>query len=321
MSLSIGIVGLPNAGKSTLFNALVRGHQAKVADYPFTTIEPNVGMVEVPDERLNQIADLIANPKSEILNPKQIQNSKSEIRNIKKIPATIKFIDIAGLVKNAHQGEGLGNQFLGHIREVDAIIHVLDGFSGQVDPEEAKEIVKMELELAGIKKPMLIVQNISEKDILNKSKIRNPKSEIQEDTIYLSAKMEEELTDLADNEAKQYLESFGLGQSGLVRLIQESYKLLNLITFYTLKLTTGNQQLTTQQVQAWPILKGTKAPQAAGKIHTDMERGFIAADVCHYLELIAAGGWQEAKEKGKLRTEGKDYLIQDGDIIHFKFNV
>jgi len=321
MSLSIGIVGLPNAGKSTLFNALVRGHQAKVADYPFTTIEPNVGMVEVPDERLNQIADLIANPKSEILNPKQIQNSKSEIRNIKKIPATIKFIDIAGLVKNAHQGEGLGNQFLGHIREVDAIIHVLDGFSGQVDPEEAKEIVKMELELAGIKKPMLIVQNITEKDILNKSKIQNPQSEIQENTIYLSAKMEEELTDLADNEAKQYLESFGLGQSGLVRLIQESYKLLNLITFYTLKLTTGNQQLTTQQVQAWPILKGTKAPQAAGKIHTDMERGFIAADVCHYLELIAAGGWQEAKEKGKLRTEGKDYLIQDGDIIHFKFNV
>jgi len=284
MSLSIGIVGLPNVGKSTLFNALVKGHQAKVADYPFTTIEPNVGMVEVPDERLDKIAAILKLPK--------------------KIPATIRFIDIAGLVKNAHKGEGLGNQFLSHIREVDVIIHVLDGFSKDSNPEEAKEIVNIELELAEIKKPTLYVLNVKEEDI-------NKKHDLN--TINISARMEEELTDLSDNEAKQYLESFGLAQSGLVRLIQESYKLLNLITFYTL--------IPNKQVQAWPIMTDTKAPQAAGKVHTDMERGFIAADVCHYIDLIDSGGWQEAREKGKLRTEGKDYTIQDGDVVHFKFNV
>jgi len=284
MSLSIGIVGLPNAGKSTLFNALVKGHQAKVADYPFTTIEPNVGMVAVPDERLAKLGVNLG---------------------VKKIiPATIKFIDIAGLVKNAHKGEGLGNQFLGHIREVDAIIHVLDGFSGKSDPNEAREIVNIELELADIKKPTLYVLNVAE------NKLHEP---AKKDTIYISAKMEEELTDLSDNEAKQYLESYGLAQSGLVRLIQASFKLLNLITFYTL--------IPHEQIQAWPILADTKAPQAAGQVHTDMERGFIAADVCDYIDLIDAGGWQEAREKGKLRTEGKDYSIQDGDIVHFKFNV
>jgi small GTP-binding protein len=284
MSLSIGIVGLPNVGKSTLFNALAKGHQAKVADYPFTTIEPNVGMVEVPDERLAKLGVNLG---------------------VKKIiPATIKFIDIAGLVKNAHKGEGLGNQFLGHIREVDAVIHVLDGFSKDAKPDEAKEIVNIELELAGIKKPTLYVLNVKEQDI-NKKR--------DSDTIILSAKIEEELTDLSGNEAKQYLETYGLAQSGLVRLIQGSYKLLRLITFYTL--------IPHQQVQAWPILSDTKAPQAAGQVHTDMERGFIAADVCGYINLIDAGGWQEAREKGKLRTEGKDYIMADGDIVHFKFNV
>lgn len=282
--MEIGIVGLPNVGKSTLFNALVQGHQAKVADYPFTTIEPNIGMVEVPDERLDKIAAILKLPK--------------------KIPATIKFIDIAGLVKNAHQGEGLGNQFLSHIREVDAIIHVLDGFSKDSNPEEAKEIVNIELKLAGIKKPTLYVLNVAE------NKLHEP---VKKDTIYISAKMEEELTDLSDNEAKQYLQSYGLAQSGLVRLINESYKLLNLITFYTL--------IPNKQVQAWPILKDTTAPQAAGKVHTDMERGFIAADVCHYIDLIDAGGWQEAQHKGELRTEGKDYTIEDGDVVHFKFNI
>jgi hypothetical protein len=285
LSLSIGIVGLPNVGKSTLFNALVKGHQAKVADYPFTTIEPNVGMVEVPDERLDKIAAILKLPK--------------------KIPATIKFIDIAGLVKNAHQGEGLGNQFLSHIREVDAIIHVLDGFSKDSDPENAKEIINIELELAEIKKPMLYVLNVKEESL--------NKSQDLENTIIISAKMEEELTDLSENEAKQYLESFGLAQSSLVRLIKESYKLLNLITFYTL--------IPHKQVQAWAILQDSKAPQAAGKVHTDMQRGFIAADVCHYIDLIDAAGWQEAREKGLVKTQGKDYVMQEDDIVLFKFNV
>ncbi len=283
--MKIGIVGLPNVGKSTLFNALVKGHQAKVANYPFTTIEPNVGMVEVPDKRLDKIAAILKLPK--------------------KIPTTIKFIDIAGLVKNAHQGEGLGNQFLSHIREVDAIIHVLDGFSKDSDSENAKEIINIELELAEIKKPMLYVLNVKEENL--------NKSQDLENTIIISAKMEEELTDLSGNEAKQYLESFGLGQSGLVRLIKESYKLLNLITFYTL--------IPHKQIQAWPILSGTKAPQAAGKVHTDMQRGFIAADVCHYIDLIDATGWQEAREKGLIKTQGKDYVLQENDVVLFKFNV
>ena len=198
----------------------------------------------------------------------------------------------------------MGNQFLGHIREVDAIIHVLDGFSKNTNFEEAKEIVKIELELANIRKPALYVLNVAEGK-LHKPAVHN--------TIYISAKMEEELTDLSDNEAKQYLQSYGLAQSGLVRLIQESYRLLDLITFYTL--------IPNKQIQAWPLLNGSTAPQAAGKVHTDMVKGFIAADVCHYIDLIDAGTWQEAQEKGKLRTEGKDYIIKNGDLIHFKFNV
>ena len=259
-----------------------------MADYPFTTIEPNVGIVEVPDKRLDKIAEIL--------------------KLSKKIPATIKFIDIAGLVKNAHKGEGLGNQFLSHIREVDAIVHVIDAFSDKSNSENAKEIINIELELAGIKKPTIYVMNVKE-EALKKPDTRDQ----QPDTIYISAKMEEELIDLSQNEAKQYLESYGLADSGLNRLIKESYKLLNLITFYTL--------IPDKQIQAWPILKDTKAPQAAGKVHTDMERGFIAADVVHFIDFIDSGGWHEAREKGKLRTEGKDYTIQDGDIVHFKFNV
>jgi len=300
MSLSIGIVGLPNAGKSTLFNALVKGHQAKVADYPFTTIEPNVGIVEVPDERLDKIAETLVHP---------AERGNRDAERPKKIPATIKFIDIAGLVKNAHKGEGLGNQFLSHIREVDAIVHVIDAFSGKSNPVDDIETIKIELELAEIRKPTLYVFNVKEKDLKNAhshmSQIDSP--------LYISAKMEEELIDLSDNEAKQYLESYGLADSGLNRLIKESYKLLNLITFYTL--------IPEKQVQAWPILKDSKAPQAAGKVHTDMERGFIAADVVHFDDFLPAGGWQESREKGKLRSEGKEYTVKDGDIVHFKFNV
>ena len=296
MSLSIGIVGLPNVGKSTLFNALVRAHQAKVADYPFTTIEPNLGVVEVPDQRLQRIAH--------------------SLRLNKIIPATLEFIDIAGLVKNAHQGEGLGNQFLSHIREVDAIIHIIDAFSKDSKPEEAKEIVELELELAGIKKPTIYVVNIKEDD----QRIRE--SDNQENTIYISAKMEEELIDLSEKEAEEYLKSFGLAESGLVRLIHASYNLLNFITFYTLILPSSvSGSRSAGQIQAWPILKGTLVPQAAGKVHTDMERGFIAAEVCHYDDLIKYGGYHEAKTAGKLRTEGKDYPIQDADVVLFRFKV
>lgn len=313
MSLSIGIVGLPNAGKSTLFNALVKAHQAKVADYPFTTIEPNVGIVEVPDERLDKIAETLQLPASPAGGPK-------------KIPATLQFIDIAGLVKNAHQGEGLGNQFLSHIREVDAIIHILDGFSKASDSTEAREIVKTELELAEIKKPTIYVLNVAEKDLQNKKEML--------DTILICAKTEAELVDLDEKEAKEYLSSFNLSESCLNRLIKESYQLLNLITFYTLKNPSTIQQVhgrpeqsrgTTRsgqgQIQAWSILKGTTAPEAAGKVHTDFQRGFIAAEMVKADDLISSGGWHQAREKGKLRTEGKEYVISDGDVMLFKFNV
>lgn len=300
MSLSIGIVGLPNAGKSTLFNALLRQYQAKVADYPFTTIEPNVGIVEVPDERLDKIAAVLKLPK--------------------KIPATLKFIDIAGLVKNAHQGEGLGNQFLSHIREVDAIIHIIDAFSKDSQPEEAKEIIKTELELAEIHKPTIYVENIAEKDILANFKDENlPRRQAglnyqkNENLIKIGAKIEMDLIELTEKEQKEYLATLGLKESGLVRLIKASYKLLNLISFYTL--------IPEKQVQAWPILKGTPSPKAAAKIHTDMEQGFIVAEVLKFDDLISTGGWSEAQQKGRLRTEGKDYLVQESDIIHFRFNV
>lgn len=287
MSLSIGIVGLPNVGKTTLFNALVKSHQAKVADYPFTTIEPNVGIVEVPDERLAKLG--------------------VNLKLKKIIPATIKFVDIAGLVKNAHEGEGLGNQFLSHIREVDAILHVIDAFSKKnSEAEQDIEIINLELELAEIQKPTLDVYNVLEKEL--------GKAQDHENAISLCAKMEEELIDLPADEAQKYLQSYDLKESGLDRLIKASYKLLNLITFYTLKLTDG-------QVQAWPILKGTLAPEAASKIHTDFERGFIAAEVVKYDDFVACDGWAGAKEKGLVKTQGKDYVVADGDIILFRFNV
>ena len=290
MSLSIGIVGLPNVGKSTLFNALVKGHQANVSNYPFTTIDKNIGIVEVPDAKLERLA--------------------KELKLPKKIPATVKFIDIAGLVKNAHKGEGLGNQFLAHIREVDAIIHILRSFedknithiSGKIEPKEDKKIVEFELELAEIKKPTLNVINCSEDQLKNPPKIG--------DAIYFCAKTELELLELTEEEQKQYLAQLGQKESGLVRIIKEAYKLLDLITFYT---------LLADQIQAWPIRVGTKAPEAAGKVHSDMQRGFIAAEVVGSDELLKLGGWDKAREAGKIRTEGKDYQIKDGDVVKFKF--
>lgn len=264
MALEVGIVGLPNSGKSTLFNSLLKRQVANVASYPFTTIDPNVGIVEVPDERLEKLRELI----------------KPE----KTIPAVVKFIDIAGLVKNAHKGEGLGNQFLAKIREVDAIIHIIRAFKdesvshyyGSIDPKRDKEIVDIELELGGIKKPTLYV--------LNQDEITS-----QEGFLVVNAKTGE-----------------GVGE-----LIKEAYKLLGLITFYTIK---GGKEIT-----AWSLKEGATALEAAEKVHTDMARGFIKAEVVGYEELVEAGGWQLAKSQGKIRLEGREYQIKDGDVVEFKF--
>lgn len=345
--LSIGIVGLPNAGKSTLFNALVRGYQAKVAIHPFTTIKPNVGVVEVPDERLSLIA--------------------SHLSLSKQIPTTIEFVDIAGLVKGAHRGEGLGNQFLAHIRECGAILHLVRLFdediphpSGIVDPESDIEVVNTELclkDLETIKKamsekkidekrnkvlakilktlnqdkpafeanlneeekaaisdlhlltlkPVLYVANVSE-SLLGKPL---PPT-LPQNTIAISAKLESELLNLSQKERQEYLESLGEKESGLDKVIKAAYKLLDLITFYT---------LLKDQVQAWSVKKGTKAKEAAGKIHTDFEKGFVAAEVIPFWELIKFSSWQEAHKKGKIRVEGKDYLISDGDVVYIKYHI
>jgi len=265
--LSVGIVGLPNSGKSTLFNALLKKRVANVASYPFTTIEPNVGIVEVPDERLKKLAELI----------------KPE----KVVPAVVKFIDIAGLVKNAHKGEGLGNQFLAKIREVDAIIHILRAFEdesvahyyGSIDPKRDKEIVNIELELAGIKKPTLYVLNCSEVS-----------THTHPEGVSIDAQTGE----------------------GVEELIKEAYKLLGLISFYTIK---GGKELT-----AWSLKKGGIALEAAGKVHTDMAKGFIKTEVISFNDLVVSGGWSQAKAGGRVRLEGKDYQIKNGDVAEFKFS-
>lgn len=265
--LSCGIVGLPNSGKSTLFNTLLGKQVANVADYPFTTIEPNVGVVEVPDERLKKITGMI--------------------RPEKAVPAAVKFIDIAGLVKNAHQGEGLGNQFLAKIRECDAIIHLLRGFKdssvahyyGSIDFKRDQEIVDLELELGEIKKPTLYVVNDGD---LGK---------VKEDWLVISAK----------------------NGKGVDQLIKKAYELLGLITFYTV---VGGRE-----VRAWALKEGSSALAAAAKVHTDMAQGFIKAEVVSYQDLEAAAGWQKARSGGKIRLEGRDYPVRDGDVIEFKFHV
>ena len=284
MALEVGIVGLPNSGKSTLFNALLQRQVANVASYPFTTIKPNVGIVEVPDERLQKLAELI--------------------RPEKVTPAAVKFIDIAGLVKNAHKGEGLGNQFLAKIRECDAIVHLIRGFEnksaphyyGSTDPQRDKKIVEMELELAGIKKPTLYVLNISQQ-----------LSAISRQRLDRSAgwRMADKLP-LADFEIDAE------SGAGVDKLIKAAYKLLELITFYTVK---GEKEVT-----AWSLKRNSTALEAAGKVHTDMAKGFIKAEVIGFKELVSAGGWKKAKSKGKIRLEGRDYLIQDGDVVEFKFS-
>ncbi|MFZ5366189.1 MAG: redox-regulated ATPase YchF [Patescibacteria group bacterium] len=306
MSLSVGIVGLPNAGKSTLFNALLSRQIAQVANYPFTTIEPHEGVVALPDERLEKLSEMI----------------KPE----KTTPATVTFIDIAGLVRDAHKGEGLGNQFLAKIREVDAIVHIVRAFENPdvphyyqtLDPKRDMEIVNLELELAGIKKPVIYVLNTSEKQLKEESQ-----SELMTQTdaiaefcvkpIIICAKLEMELAELEPSERKEYLSELGIKESGLEKLIKEAYKILGFLSFYTIK---GGKE-----VRSWSLKSGSTALEAAGVVHTDFAQNFIKAEVISFDELVKAGSWNKAGELGKIRLEGKDYVVQDGDVIEFKTGV
>lgn len=303
--LQVGIVGLANVGKSTLFNALLKKQQALVANYPFATIEPNIGIVPVSDDRLKKLAEIYPSP---------------------IIPATVKFVDIAGLVKGASQGAGLGNKFLSHIREVDLICEVVRDFKdeniireGSVSPVDDIELIKTELELADLdakegaspltKKPILYVYNTTYKDPI--AEFIPPKAGLQDDVIKIDAKVESELAGFSDEEQKELLASYGMTEPGLNRLIRKAYDMLGLISF----LTCG-----VKEVRAWTIRRGVKAPQAAGVIHTDFEKGFIKAEVVDYGDFIKYNGWQGARQNGKARIEGRDYVIKDGDVIEFKVN-
>ena len=356
MALSIGIVGLPNVGKSTLFNVLTKNH-ALAANYPFATVDPNVGIVEVPDERLQVLADMV--------HPGRI------------VPATVEFVDIAGLVKGASQGEGLGNQFLANIRETNAICEVVRYFSdpdvvhvdGRVDPASDVETINTELVLADLEtvekaiprlekdakrgdkdsklllevaqrmqewlgqgnrainmemdedekaalydlhlltmKPILYVANVDEEDA---ARTDLPLIDGQE-PVPVCAKVEEELGELDPDEAKEFLADMGMSEPGLNRLIRAAYRLLGLQSYFT----AGEME-----VKAWTIPIGCKAPQAAGVIHSDFERGFIKAETASYEDYVKLGGEAGCRDAGRLRQEGKDYVVQDGDIMHFKFNV
>lgn len=365
--MKLGIVGLPNVGKSTLFNSLTKAG-AESANYPFCTIDPNVGVVPVPDERLDVLT--------------KMHESK------KTVPAVIEFVDIAGLVKGASKGEGLGNQFLSNIREVDAIVHVVRCFEdtnivhvdGSIDPLRDIETINLELIFSDVEildrriaktarganndkklakevemmkrlkdfleeghlaknfelldeeeeewfkeynlltaKPVIYAANVSEDDLADDgasneqvAKVREFAKEEKSEVFVICAQIEQEIAELDDDEKKMFLEDLGLTESGLEKLIRASYRILGLISF----LTTGPDE-----TRAWTIKEGTKAPQAAGKIHTDFERGFIRAEVVSYDNLVEYNGYNGAKEKGLVRSEGKEYVVQDGDVVLFRFNV
>ena len=365
-NLEVGIVGLPNVGKSTLFNAITKAG-AEAANYPFCTIEPNVGVVDVPDKRLDVLSEMF--------------------KSKKIVPAAMRFVDIPGLVKGASKGEGLGNKFLSHIREVDAVAEVVRCFEdgnithveGSIDPLRDIEIINTELCLADMEsvekrqerlvklaktgdkkvkleqavmdkvmaglseavparrlglteeeqeflgelhlltmKPVLYITNVSEGEVADPSgnehvqAVKKYAAEENAEVIVVSAKMESEIAELQEDEAKEYLEMAGLEETGLDRLIKAGFKLLGLMTF----LTAGEMES-----RAWTIKLNTKAPQAAGKIHTDFERGFIRAEIVSYDDLVACGSKAAAREKGLVRLEGKDYVMQDGDVVEFRFNV
>ena len=323
--MKLGIVGLPNVGKSTLFNSLTKAG-AESANYPFCTIDPNVGVVAVPDERLKLLGDMY--------------HSK------KVTPAVIEFVDIAGLVKGASKGEGLGNQFLANIREVDAIVHVVRCFEdpnvvhvdGSVDPARDIETINLELIFSDIeilerriaktsKGARMDKKLAKELELLEKIKahledgqlanphvanVRKLAAEEGSEVFVICAQIEQEIAELDDDEKAMFLEDLGLKQSGLEKLIKASYSLLGLLSY----LTAGEDE-----TRAWTIKKGTKAPQAAGKIHTDFERGFIRAEVVNYKDLLECGSLAAAREKGLVGLEGKEYVVQDGDVILFRFNV
>ena len=356
MSFKCGIVGLPNVGKSTLFNALTNSSKAQAANFPFCTIDPNIGVVVVPDERLNNLAKI----------------SKSK----KIINTTISFVDIAGLVKGASKGEGLGNKFLSHIREVDAIIHMIRCFDSNdiqnvnpsVDPVRDIEIIETEMMLADLEsiqkrleknnkknidedqikileiamdcinnnksfndlknqfnkkqlnqsgllslKPKIFVCNVDEHSIQNGNNYTQSFIDKygKENTLIISADIENQINELDNNEKKNYMEMIGLKETGLNKLIKKGYQILDLDTYFT----SGPEE-----TRAWTIEKNCTAPKAAGEIHTDFEKGFIRAETISYDDFITNDGWVNSKNNGKMRLEGKDYIVQDGDVLNFRFN-